>query len=457
MRLRQSLLTALLCAVAQRGTAQAVVSGYVYDSLRTRAALVDASVVITELNLFTTTDATGHFTFEQKIPVGTWSVTFLHHVLDSLSVSAPTQRLVIADSVAPLLHLSTPSPTDFVRRVCPNAEPETGVVLGVVRDASTGRPVAGAQVKTEWSEVEVANALRRIPRSTQARSNANGAYVLCFVPTDISTELQASLDSARTGPVEIYLNERVVMRRDFTLNVGGLGRTTLSGTVRGTNGKPAADAAISVGPGLVSTRTDAQGHYAFPSAPAGTQLIEARIIGARPVRHSLDLEADTPKVFDIDFKSAVVELPMVAISGKQTARGRFAEFAERQKTGMGQYITAEEIDRRKPTDMISLLSRSGLTYSMSRDGRRNLLMRSSSGNNCAPTYFVDGMRWMGGTSGAGGAMSGGASGGSSPIEDLSNFFRPEEIRAVEIYKGFGAIPTQYDPVNGCGVVLIWTR
>ena len=457
MRRFRLLYAALLCAVAQRGTAQAVVSGYVYDSLRTKAALVDASVVITELNLFTTTDASGHFTFAQRIPAGTWSVTFLHPVLDSLSIAAPTQQFVVADTSAPLLRLSTPSPSDLVRRVCPNAEPETGLVLGTVRDATTGLPVPGAQVQTEWVEVELHNAMRRNPRSATTRTLATGAYVLCFVPTDISTELRASRDSARTGPVEIFLNDRVVLRRDFVLNLDGSGRTALSGIVRAANGKPAADAAVSVGPGIVSTRTDAQGRYALPNAPAGTQLIEARVIGARPVRMSVDLEAEIPKRVDIDFTTAVVELPMVAISGKQTARGRFAEFAERQKTGLGQYITADEIERRQPADMLSLLSRAGLTYSMSRDGKRNLLMRGSSSNNCAPTYFVDGIRWMGGTSGAGGAMSGGATGGTSAIEDLSNFFRPEEIRAVEIYKGFGSIPTQYDPANGCGVVLIWTR
>ncbi len=457
MRAFRLLLTALVCVVARRGEAQAVVSGYVYDSLRTKAPLVDATVVITELNLFAATDVSGHFSFPQKIPVGTWSVTFLHPVLDSLSVAAGTQRLVIADSGAPLLRLATPSPATFVRQVCPNAEPETGVVIGAVRDASTGKPIAGAKIETEWAEIEVLRGMKRVARSTETRSAASGGYVLCYVPTDISTELHAELDSTRTGPVEIFLNDRSILRRDFALNSGGVGRTTISGTVRGMNGKPAANAIVSIGPGLASTRTDAAGHYAIPGAPSGTQLIEARIIGARPVRSSVDLVTDVPQVLDFDLKNAAVELPTVAISGKQTARGRFAEFAERQKRGFGRFITSADIDKKQPVDLVALLQSAGLIYNISRNGQRNLFMRGSSTNSCAPTYFVDGMRWMNAPGGAGGAMSGGGSAGPSTVEDLSSFFRPADIRGVEVYPGFGSIPAQYDPANGCGIILIWTR
>ena len=88
-------------------------------------------------------------------------------------------------------------------------------VVVEVREWGTMAPVPGAQVQTEWVEVELHNAMRRNPRSATTRTLASGAYVLCFVPTDISTELRASRDSARTGPVEIFLNDRVVLRRDY--------------------------------------------------------------------------------------------------------------------------------------------------------------------------------------------------------------------------------------------------
>ena len=154
MRRLRALLLAVSGLIAADLRAQAVVSGYVYDSLRTKGALVDANVVITELNLFAITDGSGHFVFEQKVPAGTWTVTFLHPVLDSLSIAAGAQSLTIRDSVALLLHLATPSPATLVHNVCPNAEPETGLVLGTVRDAASGRPVPGATIATEWRSEE---------------------------------------------------------------------------------------------------------------------------------------------------------------------------------------------------------------------------------------------------------------------------------------------------------------
>ena len=127
-----------------------------------------------------------------------------------------------------------------------------------------------------------------------AEGKVNKSTVYDFVSTnDIIGGNSGSPVINAKGEVEVD-TDRVVLRRDFVLNLDGSGRTALSGIVRAANGKPAADAAVSVGPGIVSTRTDTQGRYALPNAPAGTQLIEARVIGARPVRMSVDLEAEIP-------------------------------------------------------------------------------------------------------------------------------------------------------------------
>lgn len=453
MRGRWSVLCSVvaLAFVAAHARAQAVVSGYVFDSLRTKQKLVDAQVVIVELNRFAATDVSGHFRFDEPVPAGTWTITFLHPVLDSLLTSAPAVPLVIADTKARTVTLATPSPASFIARVCPNTESSTGVLLGRVLDTGSDRPRAGAKVLTDWAEVEfMGGALRRVARSTQAVSDANGNYILCGIPTDISSEVHAEIDSTATGPAEIFFGASPVVRRDFWLNPRNSLRAVLSGSVRNLRGEPAANATVVVGADLVTTRTDDRGRFAFTDAPAGTQIVTARLIGARPASVSADIVPGAVNVADIDLKvRAATQLPTVAITGELPATGRYAEFLERQRRGSGFYMNQADIERRGYFDIRDLISRApGLTARM-RGSRTIYTMRGAMGNPCVPTYYVDGMRWF--------STGGGTGTNVDPMDDLAGFVRPSNLRGMEVYRGQGTIPPQYDQANGCGVVLFWTK
>jgi hypothetical protein len=453
MRNRSLLLLAAITALAAHAMparAQSVVSGYVFDSLRTKRNLVDAQVVIVELNRYAATDAGGHYRFAEPVPAGQWTITFLHPVLDSLLTAAPMLPLVVADSSPRTVNLATPSPASFVARVCPNTERVTGVMVGRVHDAGSDKPAAGVRVATDWAEVEFSSGtMRRISRATQTLSDANGNYVLCGIPTDISSEVHAEIDSTSTGPVEVFFGSSPVLRRDFLLNPRNALTAVLSGTVRNLRGDIAADATVVVGADLVTTRTDAQGHFAFAAAPAGTQIVTARLIGARPAAVSVDIIPGQANVADINLKtSAATQLPAVAITGQPPAKGRFAEFAERQRRGTGFYLTESDIARRGAIDLGDVLRFAPGLLATTQGSQTRYTMRGYKGDRCVPTYYVDGLRWF---------NLAGIGGNTDPMADIGSFVRPGDLRGVEVYRGLGSVPSQYDQANGCGVILFWTK
>ncbi len=87
---------AVLTAASRAAAAQATVTGTVFDSLRTRAPLAGANVVIVELSRYAAADARGRFRFD-AVPAGRYGVTFLHPSLDSLDMAAEVVPLVVPE------------------------------------------------------------------------------------------------------------------------------------------------------------------------------------------------------------------------------------------------------------------------------------------------------------------------------------------------------------------------
>jgi len=127
-----------------------------------------------------------------------------------------------------------------------------------------------------------------------------------------------------------------------------------------------------------------------------------------------------------------------------------AGFYERERTGLGRFLTREKIEARSAryiTDLFAAMP--GVTLVRGQFGRREVIFRSglrfATGGveACYPRVFIDGMMR--------------ALGGSTPT-GLDDLLRPDEVEAVEVYRGAAEIPGQYGgSMAGCGVILIWTR
>ncbi|MEJ2219102.1 MAG: Plug domain-containing protein, partial [Gemmatimonadota bacterium] len=114
-------------------------------------------------------------------------------------------------------------------------------------------------------------------------------------------------------------------------------------------------------------------------------------------------------------------------------------FYERRRMTMGSFITRDQVERQHANEVSDLFrhvpgmhvvpapSPTGLNLGY------HILMRG----NCRPTLFIDGAETM------------------STSMSIDQMLRPEEIQAVEVYRG-PETPPQYQR-NACGAILVWTR
>ena len=300
-------------AQAAGGQARTTISGIVFDSLVSNAPLAGAEVTIDGTEMSALTDAHGRFTLA-GVAAGRAVVRFYHASLDSLGFAAAPVAVTAVDGGTATLHLATPSPATLHATLCPGAQPQsTGVLLGRVRDVDTHAPLANADVTVRWGEWTIGSGtLARQERIVTARSDANGSYAACGVPTDVSVVARARVSAHVTGLVAVDFAQRPFDVRDFAVSLADSGASAarlarldsliangetappsgsavLVGSVRGPDGKPVPEAQVALFGFPVSVRTDASGVFRLTGVPAGSQTIEVRAVGFAPQRRTVDL------------------------------------------------------------------------------------------------------------------------------------------------------------------------
>ena len=121
-----------------------------------------------------------------------------------------------------------------------------------------------------------------------------------------------------------------------------------------------------------------------------------------------------------------------------------AEFSDRQRSGFGRFIGPDEIERRRPQRLTTLLETiPSLRMGTNNDGKRYVTGRH---NGCV-AYYVDGMRWS----------------STNPTDvDMSPdaFLSGAELAAVEVYDELSA-PAEFIRYSNrgqpCAVVVVWTK
>lgn len=466
-----TLAATLLVAAPVAVHAQAVIVGSVYDSLVTRREMRAATVTIVELNREVTADASGRFRFD-SVPAGRYNITFFHPTLDSLELAAPVTVLDVPPAGTVRARLTTPSPATAYARLCPGMrESGTGVAYGRVRDVDSRRVIGGAVVTAEWNEWFIGGGRptsRRIARAV-AYASSSGSYVLCGIPADAVIEVRAASGMQGAGPVPVVAGTRLLVRRDFAISstdaaarvvVRDSGRTvradttapavgtaTLTGMVRDPSGRSHPDALIGVLGTDASMRTSEAGRFRLTGVPAGTRAIELRALGLSPTTAIVDIASDASLDTTFTFEKRVQMLPGISVVAKGEPADRTG-FSDRKKQGYGLFLTAADIQRWQPQDIVDVFA---LVPNVHRNwsGRAGMAaeiitMRGGPQGQCTPNIFVDGAPFE-----VGDAMS---------MGDLNSLVPPNAIKGVEVYPG-PIIPFQYDRTlqTGCGSIVIWTR
>jgi hypothetical protein len=437
----------------------AQVSGTVYDSVGRRFlgnALVQ--VVVRDqpgISRSAVTDASGRFTID-SVNAGTWVMGFYHPALDSIGLESPLLALVIRDSTAVRAALAVPSPETITRSVCAAAGDSTGLWIGRTRRVSDGAPTSGVTLVAQWTilRLEGQRVVRDAPGvSTTTRDD--GFFAICGLPVEELVLARAWRGGDSTGAVAVMVPQRRLLLRDLYVGSDttgaflptdtaygvrrGPGR--VRGVVRRANGNTLPNARIVFWETGTEAATSASGHYQLDSLPLGTATLEARALGYLPRMVAVDVRAGAPAVVDIVLESRQAYLDTVRVVGTRVLESpQYRGFLERKKRGFGYFMDEEAIERRNPiwlTDLFRMMP--GVTIAPGSFGGQILFRGMGLSAYCRPSVFVDGMRMLN-MDGAG----------------IESFVSAHDVRGVEVYTRSGGMPAEFQTMDGCGAIVIWT-
>jgi hypothetical protein len=205
--------------------------------------------------------------------------------------------------------------------------------------------------------------------------------------------------------------------------------------------KPLAGAQVSI-VGGPHVSTNENGEFAFSDAPMGTRMIEVRSLGYYPDRRRVDVVNGAAPV-RIALSTFRAVLDTVRVRARRLADVHDSGFEQRKRSGMGKYLTADDVARRGSVFTSGIFrSISGLRVIATGTGD-SIQMRGIFQNAewCTPEFYIDG-RYM----------------FTFDSEDLDAALLPKDIAAIEVYTESN-VPPQFSHgmAGGCGSIVIWTK
>jgi hypothetical protein len=225
---------------------------------------------------------------------------------------------------------------------------------------------------------------------------------------------------------------------------------------------PIAGARVVLGTGAEGVSSES-GWVRLPGVQPGRVFVLVTRIGYRPTEFTLEVPSTGGLEVDVELEASPVAVQGVtAVGRKENRLLAMGGFYRRKETGMGTFLTREDIantgamrtsevfrrvrgirvvpaggDTYKLQTVRYGVSMSQSTGGVSRGGRRG---REIAASNfvCEMLVFVDGIQQQ--------QLDG--------IDDI----QMESVEAIEVYRGAGEIPAEYKVMNAtCGVVVVWTR
>ena len=427
--------------------AYARVHGVVFDSVAGRPlprALVQL-VALGDSNRIRSarSDDTGAYAID-SVPMGTYLLGFLHDRLDTLQMESPLRRIEIQMAGNVLVPVSIPGATTLVTQRCgrsPKGQLPT-MIAGTVRSARTSEPVAAARVRAQWNELILG------PRGLEKRSPAHyvttgesGAFVFCGVPTDVAVVTRAFNGTDSSGVVELHTPANGLLVRDLHIGSAVGGTARVRGAVRTAAGEPIVGARLVVWGTSATATTTSRGQFELAGLPAGTYTLESRALGYEFTRETIDLNASAPTTLNVAMRPRPVVTDTVRVRGRAVSGAvPLADFERRRKSGDGHFLDEQWLKERDVMYMADIFRTIvGMTIMPGSTGSDRVLMRASGGGGpCVPAVFLNGLA-VHTTDGA--------------LDVIAN---PQEVRGVEIYSHGSSVPIQFQSLNGCGSIVLWT-
>ena len=438
------LLLFVLTGLSQTTLAQGggAIRGVVYDSLL-HAPLGGAEVWLrgTERRELTAHD--GRFRFD-SVAAGRYVIGVSHAGLDSAGLFTVALPLTVAAGDTLRVTVATQSLATLWRRRCGvelGSTADSGLVFGVIQDATTGAHLAGAALIARWvrlSKIDNVN-VQVSDRDVRVRTDSLGAYYACGVAADMTLLLRGYAGKDSTGPIDLRLGARRVARQDLTVALDRPPTATLRGSAKTNDGKPLLGARVTVRDGG-STSLNAGGTFVLTGLPAGTQWVSVQAIGRQAAEQAVDLKSGDTTVLTFTLEPLPVTLDPVRVTAAPRSI-KLAEFEERRRLGLGYVRTAADLEGIRTMRAVFTGAPSvRVERTRGAVGDFQVLLENPglSGQAwCVASLFIDGFK--------------------ANYDQLSGY-QPSELIGVEIYQRASSAPLQYQSTaTGCGVVLVWTK
>jgi len=463
-----------MCAAAGR-TAQsqapvlARVSGVVFDSLAMKP-LPGAMVQLVRARDAARARSVesgpgGTFAFD-SVDADTYLLGFYHPLLDSLGLAPPLARLEVRAGGEVRAPLALPSGNTLRLAMCGAGavRDSIGVLLTYVRSAQDRSGKAKARVRAQWFEISVGpTGIERRTPSVEGETSEAGGAALCGVPIGTPVTVRAWSERDSSGFVELDVPASGVARRDLYIGAAEVetvtsavvdsasdsvlvtsrvlrGSGVLRGVVRRPDGRPLDGARLSFWGSGVEVSTNANGVYQMTSLPSGTFTLEARAIGFLPQRHPVDILTGSETVADLTMESFGTYLDTVKVRAQRVYASRqVQDFEARRRRGFGTFLDEEAIEKRNPfyvSDLFRMIP--GVTIAPGSFGNRIFMRGMGFQAFCVPALFIDGARV------------------TSDDGNLDAFVNVQDIRAMEVYTRGSSVPAEFQTLQGCGSIVVWT-
>lgn len=447
-------LGAATAVAAQEPAARPAVEGVVFDSVRGRP-LHGASVQLARRDGAGTvwqaqTDTAGRYRIT-AVPVGEYVVGFDHEALVALGLDPPLKAISIR-AVDALVQADLAIPSSAAVRTlrCGSGiRADRGLLLGTLRAAATQQAVPSAALRLEWGALALDSGSARImTEGASAAIEPDGTFLVCGLPLDAPLTLAVTAPGhhALAGPV-VEVPASGVARLDLRLVDATIvrGPAVIRGAVQRVSGSAVAAGRVAV-PALAREVPLREGAFVLGDMPAGSWVVEARVMGTAPQARLVTVEAAAPVEVAMRVAETAQLLDAVTVVGAMDRNTRVLQEVLTRRRHYGGTFFLPGSDAMKFAHLTSDLLKEARALRWISPTR---IVRVPRG--CVALFVDDGYQPAG-------------------MEVLDLVAPLKDVLAVESYPNIALAPIQYRHPFGCvdprrpgqrdppqAVVVVWTK
>ncbi len=207
---------------------------------------------------------------------------------------------------------------------------------------------------------------------------------------------------------------------------------------------------------LGRAEADELGHFEFFIRRASAVRLHVERLGYKETTTPV-LYFDKHNLLQVEVRldaDAILLAPLEIVAWAEVIDNALHEgFRNRLQTGLGTYITREQVEARNPSRVTDILRDiPGIEVTGGAVGNRpSIRMVRASNRNCATQIWIDGFlvnrRGLN------------AGGGLTPMDfRIDDMVNPASVEGIEVYRGLSTVPPEFlNQDADCGVIAIWTK